>query len=62
MQTLSMGKEHLSTMVQSCKKEFDSTLGIVPREKSNVSYLKRLMEEMRLAVMEAGPSRLACCE
>jgi hypothetical protein len=47
-----MGKEHLSTMVQSCKKKFDSTLGIITREKSNVFYLNKLMDQMRLVVIK----------
>jgi hypothetical protein len=52
MQTLSMGKEQLSTMVQSCKKEFDFALGIVTWKNSNVSYLKKLMEQMRLVIIK----------
>ncbi len=36
MQTLSKGKDHLSIMIQSCKKEFDFALGIIPQEKLNL--------------------------
>jgi hypothetical protein len=42
MQTLSKGNEHLSTMIQSCKKEFDFSLGIIIWEKLNVSNLKKI--------------------
>jgi hypothetical protein len=52
MQTLSKGNKHLSTMIQSCKKEFDFALRIVTREKSSVFNMKKSMEQMRLIIIK----------
>jgi hypothetical protein len=52
MQTLSKGKEHLSITIQSCKKEFDFVLKIIIREKSNVSNMKKSVEQMKLFVIK----------
>ncbi len=52
MQTLSKGKEHLSTMIQSCKKEFDFALRIVTQKKSNVFDMKKSVEQMSVVVIK----------
>jgi hypothetical protein len=61
MQILFKGNEHLSTTIQSCKKEFDFALRIVTREKSNVSDMSGT-NEVGCYQKEAKASQLACYE